>query len=413
MHDEYTASLRLMANRMERAVSEFLAVYDVTLGIEGQPQAIRLRGHLRVPADKAYPEISDRLRELGYTAILRRDDEVDLDELVAVPGAQPEVERPRFWVHGLLFGATVLTTLYVGAGMSEARPLGDLWWPIFHLWEGWPFALSLLTILLAHEMGHYVASLRNGVAASLPYFIPLPIPDFLGNVLGTLGAVIRMKGIIPNRRVMLDIGAAGPLTGLIVTIPVLVIGLWMSHIEPLPVDQVYSMEGNSLLYLLVKFALFGRWLPSHGVDVFIHPVAFAGWAGLLVTSLNLIPAGQLDGGHVLYSLIGDRAQLLRWPIIAGLAGLGLLVWQGWFLWAGLVYFLGRGHPPPLDGLTQLGVGRKVLAVLVLAVFVLTFTPQPLVFVFPEGMGPTVHQSVLGLGGTLAGLGILARRLNKT
>jgi hypothetical protein len=413
MHDEYTASLRLTADRMEKAVSEFLVVYDVTLGIEGQPQAIRLRGNLQVPADKAYPKISARLREMGYTAILRRDKEVGLDELVAVPGTLPEAERPRLWVHGLLFGATVLTTLYVGAGMSEARPPDDLWWPLFHLWQGWPFALSLLSILLAHEMGHYVASQRNGVAASLPYFIPLPIPDFLGNVLGTLGAVIRMKGIIPNRRVMLDIGAAGPLTGLIVTIPVLVLGLSMSHVEPLPVDQVYSMEGNSLLYLLVKYALFGLVLPSNGMDVFIHPVAFAGWAGLLVTSLNLIPAGQLDGGHVLYSLVGDRAQILRWPIIAALAGLGLLVWPGWFLWAGLVFFLGQGHPPPLDSLTQLGTGRKILAVLVLVVFVLTFTPQPLIFVFPEGVDPLATQSALGLGTALAGLGVLARRLNKT
>jgi membrane-associated protease RseP (regulator of RpoE activity) len=412
MHDDYTASLRLTANRIEKGISGLMAVYDVTLGIEGQPQAIRLRGHLQVPADKAYPEISTRLREMGYTAILRRDDEVDLDELLAVPGTQPEVERPRFWVHGLLFGATVLTTLYVGAGMSEARPPDNLWWPLFHLWQGWPFALSLLSILLAHEMGHYVASLRHGVAATLPYFIPLPIPDFLGNVLGTLGAVIRMKGHMPNRRVMLDIGAAGPLAGLIVTIPVLVLGLSMSHIKPLPLDQAYQMEGNSLLYLLVKYALFSRWLPSNGVDVFIHPVAFAGWAGLLVTSLNLIPAGQLDGGHVLYSLVGDWAQKLRWPIVLGLAGLGLLVWQGWFLWAGLVLFFGQGHPPPLDSLTQLDAGRKVLAVLVLVVFILTFTPQPLIFVFPEGMDPFASQSTLGLGAALAGMGVLARRRNK-
>jgi hypothetical protein len=412
MHDDYTASLRLTANRIEKAVSEFLAVYDVTLGIEGQPQAIRLRGQLQVPAEKAYPEISARLREMDYTAILRRDEGAGLDEVVAVPGIQPEAERPRLLVHGLLFAATVLTTLYVGAGMSEARPPDDLWWPVFHLWHGWPFALSLLSILLAHEMGHYVASLRNGVAATLPYFIPLPIPDFLGNVLGTLGAVIRMKGSIPNRRVMLDIGAAGPLTGLIVTIPVLVLGLSMSHVEPLPVDQVYSMEGNSLLYLLVKHALFGLWLPSNGVDVFIHPVAFAGWAGLLVTSLNLIPAGQLDGGHVLYSLVGDRAEVVRWPIILGLAALGLLVWPGWFLWAGLVFFFGQGHPPPLDSVTRLGTGRKVLAVLVLAVFVLTFTPQPLIFVFPEGTDPLATQTVQSLGAALAGLGVLARRLAK-
>lgn len=409
MHDDDASSLRLTANRIERAVSEFFSVYDVTLGSREQPQAIRLRGHLRVPADQAHPEISARLRELGYTAVLRREQEVGLDELLAVPGTAPQAERSRLWVHGLLFGATVLTTLYVGAGMSDARPPDDLWWPLFHFWQGWPFALSLLSILLAHEMGHYLVSRRNGVAATLPYFIPLPIPDFLGNVLGTLGAVIRMKGVIPNRRVMLDIGAAGPLIGLLVTLPVLVLGLSLSQVEPLPVDQAYSMEGNSLLYLLIKYAMFGQWLPSNGVDVFIHPVAFAGWAGLLVTSLNLIPAGQLDGGHVMYSLLGDRAQMFRWPIVLGLAALGLFVWPGWFLWAGLVFFLGQGHPPPLDSLTRLDRKRKVLAVSVLAVFVLTFTPQPLIFIFPEGMDPFSTESAMGLVTALAALSLLRRR----
>lgn len=408
MNDDYTPSLRLTANRIERAVSEFFSVQDVTLGSREQPQAIRLRGYLQVPAAKAHPQISARLRELGYTALLRRDEEANLDELLAVPGTLPEAEQPRYWVHALLLGATILTTLYVGAGMSEARPPDDLWWPVFHFWLGWPFALSLLSILLAHEMGHYVLSRRNGVAASLPYFIPLPIPDFLGNVLGTMGAVIRMKGAIPNRRVMLDIGAAGPLIGLIVALPVLVLGLSLSHVEPLPLDQAYSMEGNSLLYLLIKYLMFGRWLPSNGVDVFIHPVAFAGWAGLLVTSLNLIPAGQLDGGHVLYSLLGDRAQAFRWPIILGLAALGLFVWSGWFLWAGLIFFFGGGHPPPLDDLTQLDARRKVLAVLVLAVLVLTFTPQPLIFVFPEGQDPLSTQSAMGLAVALAGLCFLRR-----
>jgi membrane-associated protease RseP (regulator of RpoE activity) len=241
---------------------------------------------------------------------------------------------------------------------------------------------------LAHEFGHYFVSRHHRVAASLPYFVPLPIPDFLGNVLGTLGAVIRMKAPITNRRVMLDIGSAGPLAGLIIAIPVLLLGLSLSEIQPLPVNQAYSMEGNSLLYLLLKYAVFGRWLPSGGVDVFIHPVAFAGWAGLLVTSLNLIPAGQLDGGHVLYSLVGTRAQRATWPIIFLLLGLGLVVWPGWLLWAGLVFLFGQGHPGPLDRVTRLDARRKVLAVVVLLVLVLTFTPVPLTIIFPQGSQET-------------------------
>jgi membrane-associated protease RseP (regulator of RpoE activity) len=145
------------------------------------------------------------------------------------------------------------------------------------------------------------------------------------------------------------------------------------------------------------------------VDVFIHPVAFAGWAGLLVTSLNLIPAGQLDGGHVLYSLVGERAQALRWPLIVGLGALGLLVWPGWLLWAGIVYFFGQGHPPPLDSLTPLGTGRKILAVLALLVFVLTFSPRPLWIVSPEDGNPFACQGVLALVAGLAALLWLARR----
>ena len=279
-----------------------------------------------------------------------------------------------------------------------------------NFWKGLPFALSLLSILLAHELGHYFTSRRYGVPASLPYFVPLPIPDFLGNVLGTMGAVIVMKGRVTNRRVMLDIGSAGPLIGLVVAIPVLLIGLSLSQVQPLPVDQAYSMEGNSLLYLLLKYAIFGRWLPAGGEDVFIHPVAFAGWAGLLVTSFNLIPTGQLDGGHVLYSLLGERARLLTWPIILILAALGLLVWPGWFLWAGLVFLFGQKHPGPLDRITQLDTKRKILAVVVLAVFVLTFTPMPLTFVFPAVPEGTVMRSTIILAGALTGLGWLRRHV---
>ena len=401
---------------VEQAVADLFSAQDITLGVPEHQKAIRLRGYLQVPSEKAYPRIAERLRQMDYTAILRHDPETGLDELVAVPGALPQVERSRLWVHGALLLATIVTTLYVGAGMSEARPADDLWWPLFNLWKGWPFSLSLMSILLAHELGHYFVSRLHGVPASLPYFIPLPIPDFLGNVLGTLGAVIRMKAPIGNRRAMLDIGSAGPLIGLVVALPVLIIGLSLSQVEPLPVNQVYSMEGNSLLYLLLKYFMFGQWLPGDGVDVFIHPVAFAGWAGLLVTSLNLIPAGQLDGGHVLYSILGERAQQLTWPIIIVLAALGLLAWPGWFIWAGLVYLFGRGHPGPLDRVTKLDARRKLVAGLVLAAFILTFTPVPLIIVFPEAVDGTEGVTRLllpALAGALVVLNQLRRRIGFT
>jgi hypothetical protein len=400
------------AEQIERALSDLFSVHDVTLGIQGQPQVIRLRGNLQVPSHQAYPQIAARLRVMEYTAALQHDSERRLDELLVFPGVLPQVEHSRLWVHALLLGATILTTLYVGAGMSDARPPDSLWWPVSHFWQGWPFALSLMTILLAHELGHYFTSRHYRVPASLPYFIPLPVPEFLGNVLGTMGAVIRMKAPITDRRAMLDIGAAGPLIGLIVAIPILVLGLSLSTVQPLPINQGYQMEGNSLLYLLVKYIMFGRWLPGGGLDVFVHPVAFAGWAGLLVTSLNLIPAGQLDGGHVFYSLLGPRAQMFTWPIVAALVALGLFAWPGWLLWAGLVFLFGRGHPGPLDNVTKLDNRRKVIAVLVLLAFVLTFTPIPLTLVLPSQGTPGGIEVMAPLAGGLVGLIWLGRRLSR-
>lgn len=411
-NDERSATQRA-ADDIESAIADVFAVHDVTLGLTGQPETIRFRGYLQIPSDRAYPQIAARLQELGYFALLRQVKEHNLQELRAVPGTLPQQERPRLGVHALLFGVTVLTTLYVGAGMLDARPPDDLWWPLLHFWQGWPFSLSLLSILLAHELGHYFAGRFHRVPVSLPYFVPLPIPDFLGNILGTMGAVIRMKGTAQNRRDMLDIGSAGPIAGLVVAIPVLVLGLSLSQLKALPIGEPYSIEGNSLLYLLIKYLMFGHWLPSGGMDVFIHPVAFAGWAGLLVTSLNLIPAGQLDGGHVLHSLLGDRAQRFTWPIIMVLALLGLLVWPGWFLWAGLVFLFGQGHPAPLDSITGLDTRRRVTAIAVLAVFVLTFTPIPLTVVFPSGGEGTVMkamESAASLAACLVAIGWLSQRL---
>jgi membrane-associated protease RseP (regulator of RpoE activity) len=383
MQAEETPSVQSAARRIELAIADLFTVHDVTVGFSGQPQAIRLRGSLQIPSERAFPQIAARLRELGFTAWLRHDPDTGLEALLAMPGVLPQEDRPRLWLHALLFGATVLTTLYAGAGMADGRPANDLWWPLFHFWQGWPFSLGLLSILLAHELGHYFVSRHHGVARSLPYFIPLPLPDFLGNVLGTMGAVILMKAPVTNRRVMLDIGAAGPLIGMVVAIPVLLIGLSLSHVEAVPTGQAYMLEGSSLLYLVLKFLMFGRWLPGAGLDVFIHPVAFAGWAGLLVTSLNLIPAGQFDGGHIVYSILGDRARRLTWPILLTLGALGLIFWRGWLVWAFLVLLLGQRHPGPLDGVTNLDGRRKLVAVAALVLLVLTFTPVPLSFVIPS------------------------------
>ena len=188
---------------------------------------------------------------------------------------------------------------------------------------------------------------------------------------------MRLQAPPRNRRALLALGAAGPLAGLVVAIPVLVIGLMMSRVQPLPIGEGFFQEGNSLLYLGIKYLLFGRILPSGGEDVFLHPVALAGWAGLFVTALNLIPAGQLDGGHVLYALIGEQAKKVTWGIIVVLLGLSFL-WPGWILWVGLTYIFGRVHAIPFDDITSPTQGEKLVAILLLVVGAVVFVPIPMV-----------------------------------
>jgi membrane-associated protease RseP (regulator of RpoE activity) len=241
------------------------------------------------------------------------------------------------------------------------------------LFSGWPFAVSLLSILLAHEFGHYIMSRRLGVPASLPYFIPMPL-----SFLGTMGAVIQMKAPPHDRRALVAIAAAGPLAGLALALPLLVLGLKLSTVEIVPLGGPYIQEGNSLLYAGLKILIFGRFLPANGLDVFLHPVALAGWTGLLVTALNLIPAGQLDGGHLAYALLGERARWLTWIVVAVLVGLSFL-WNGWIIWAGLVFFLGRVHAVPMDDITRLRGHEKMLVVLLFVILALVFTPIPIDF----------------------------------
>jgi membrane-associated protease RseP (regulator of RpoE activity) len=263
------------------------------------------------------------------------------------------------------------------------------------IFTGWPFALSLMGILVAHEFGHYLVSRYHKTPASLPYFIPLPFPP-----LGTLGAAILMKGIPKNKRILFDIGVAGPLSGILVAIPVLLLGLSMSSLDKISATPTAFLEGNSLMYLLAKYLVFGKLLPEPatfhglspllywlryfftghpspvgGMDVFIHPVAFAGWAGLLVTALNLIPAGTLDGGHVVHALFGDGARKAFPVIVAVLIALGFF-WNGWWLWAALLFWLGRVNAETLDQITPLDPTRRVVALLVILLFVLVFTPVP-------------------------------------
>ncbi|MEK6606615.1 MAG: site-2 protease family protein [Myxococcota bacterium] len=292
-------------------------------------------------------------------------------------------------VHGGLFLATCVTTTLAGGQVAlEGGGAG------FDLGRGLRFAAALLSILVAHEMGHFVVARRRGVAASLPFFIPLPFGP-----IGTLGAIIRMP-LVRSRDALVDIGAAGPLAGLAMAIPILAFGLAQSDVGPIrPGGWV---EGNSLLYFGLKFAIFGEALPGGGRDVFIGEIAFGGWVGLLVTMINLIPIGQLDGGHIAYGWFGaehDRASRLLHRALVPL-GLGVLLYvarearaadadapwayglqasMNWFVWALMLTVmrrLGGGvwHPPA--GEEPLSAGRRRLCIFVLVVFLLIFIPIP-------------------------------------
>jgi membrane-associated protease RseP (regulator of RpoE activity) len=438
MLDEPKSPNQRIAGQLEVAVAGLFSVHDVTLGIPEQPETIRLRGDLQIPSDRAYPQIAGRFRDLGYTAILRNDPEHDLHVLLATPGVMSQESGSRLWLNGLLFLLTIASTLFVGATWSDlVPPDADLVWILTHLWVGWPFALSLMTILTGHELGHYFAGRYYGVPVSLPFFIPMPVPP-----LGTMGAFIVMKGRTVNRRQMLTVGAAGPLVGFVLAVPILILGLTLSTVEPMTAPAPGTMvflEGNSLLYVLLKLAVFGQVLPGsgspvtllsalsetgaallgtfpidRGYDVFIHPVALAGWAGLLVTALNLLPVGQLDGGHVLYSLVGQRAKVLTWPIIGVLVVLGVFLWQGWLFWAMLIFFFGQSHPDPLDDVTRLDTSRKIVAIAVLLIFILTFSLLPMRVLTGEmpdlEQGQSAgHLALLGI--TVGAIVGLARRVS--
>jgi membrane-associated protease RseP (regulator of RpoE activity) len=278
----------------------------------------------------------------------------------------PSPPKPRIAVNVILFLLTVFTTLLAGALHEGA----DLLKNPEHILKGIPFSFSLMGILLAHELGHYLAARKHGLNVTLPYFIPAPPLPF---IIGTFGAFIKMRSPVRDRRMLLDVGAAGPLVGVAVSILFLILGLRYSEVK-LVQGQGGMTLGSSLLLSLMSWLVVGP-IPT-GYDVVIHPVGFSGWIGLLVTSLNLLPIGQLDGGHVAYALLGEKQNKISKYVFLALLGLGIFGWQGWLLWSLLLFIMGFRHPPPLQWWVSLDRKRKVIGWLTVAVFILTFIPVP-------------------------------------
>lgn len=386
---------------IHRLVKQIMLVEDTTSGDAKQGYLYRFRGRILLSdTSLAYQQLEEKLKPYGYIPVFRLEDNRQVIKIVPAlktsPSASPKMNL-------ILFVLTLFSVILTGGlNTTEPLPSGILPSVLAIAERGWPFTAALLSILAAHEFGHYCMGKYHKVDVSLPYFIPLPPPFGL---FGTMGAFINIRSHPRNRRQLFDIGIAGPLAGLAVTLPVLFIGMKLSSlavITPSVPPSVGIMEGNSILYLLIKYLRFGTLLPAPvhfgtdsiwlywlkyfftgqpvplgGVDVILHPVAWAGWIGLLVTMSNLIPAGQLDGGHISNTVLGPTwSRRLLYGMLLGLAVLGL-AWSGWWLWAMFIYFIARNPAQPLDTITPLDLKRKILGGFMIILFFLIFIPVPL------------------------------------
>jgi membrane-associated protease RseP (regulator of RpoE activity) len=258
----------------------------------------------------------------------------------------------RYTLHIVLFILTVASTLIVG---------------------GPAYSFAIILILLGHEMGHYLMSRRYGIRATLPFFLPFPLPPF-----GTLGAVIRMESTVSTRKALFDTGVAGPLTSLLLSIPAIVIGLRLS--ELIPVSQVKEgtlQLADPPLFSLIQRAVLGAVSENH--EILLHPIGFAGWVGLFVTALNLLPIGQLDGGHIAYALFGRKSRSISLVAIVVMAFITVFYNPGWLLLLILMILFGFRHPAPMDDQTPLDGKRKLIGAFAFLAFFLSFTPAP----FPQ------------------------------
>lgn len=270
------------------------------------------------------------------------------------------------WLNIVLFLLTILSTLWTGAmyyGESEFLSHPE------RILRGWPYSFWLLSILTCHEFGHYLAARRRHVKVTLPYFIPAP------TLLGTLGAFIRAKSPFKNRGDLIEVGAWGPVAGFVVSIIAICVGLKHSRLVPDIMGGGTLMLGDSLLFSFLSHIILGT-LP-HGYTLMLNPIAFAGWVGLLVTMLNLLPIGQLDGGHILYALFGRRQLYIAGLALLALVAMSIFLWPGWAVWIAFGILMKPGHPPTLDDGIPLNASQKALGWLSVAIFILSFIPAPI------------------------------------
>jgi Zn-dependent protease len=336
---------------------------------------VAFRGHLSIDPQVAYTLLRERFAALGYTPILRNQEGYDV--IVALQqvfgtGLKGRL-TPRQWVPNLvLLLVTLLTTTLMGAvlELSEqvmANPLLFFQQPSLIL-SGIPASLTIMSILGIHELGHYFMARRHGLETTLPFFIPVPFG------FGTFGAIIRIRTPWENRKALFDVGLAGPLAGLVIAFPLFFLGLMLSPARPPTLDG--GTLGSPLLLQWMEQAVYAiRGIPQDYV-IYANAMTFAAWFGLVVTGFNLLPVGQLDGGHVSHALLGRYGRVIGLVTLIALAVLGALVWNGWYIWAAFIFLSGWQHPDPLNTVTPLGTKRLIVGIAVLVLTILLFTPSP-------------------------------------
>lgn len=375
-------------DRLTNALSGLFTIRKSDTARNNLNSTVIFTGKLAGPAASIYPTISERFRALGYTPMLERYQDEDI--VVAVPGL-PRVGKwnTPWWLHLGLLLATIASTIASGAqigGISIRliiRAINSARWDVVGraVQVGAPFALTLLLILGIHEMGHYFAARRHKVSVTLPFFIPLPIVGLIG----TLGAVIFIKSALNNRKALFDVGISGPLAGFFVALPAFAVGLLLPPFEPARTGlRMFGlMFGGSFRGLGIPPLL--NWVghavvgPQANLSLLVieHPVALAAWFGVLLTVLNLLPIGQLDGGHVIYTLFGRSSWLIALGTFGVLVYIGLTTASTMFLfYAVLALITGLRHPPPADDITPLNPLRFAIGIATIVLFFLIATPTP-------------------------------------
>jgi Zn-dependent protease len=357
-------------DRLRAVVSTYFPVYETRVG----PQSVLLAVHID-PAtlETKFDALRQDLWARQYVPFLRKQAGEEFIEVVR----RPQLKRSRIWVNLLLLAGTIATTAFAGSLIWLAYVGGNnLGWTDLG-WGALYFGAPVMTILGLHELAHYVVARHHHVEASLPYFIPVP-PPFL---FGTFGAFISIREPFPDRKTLFDIGAAGPLAGFAASIPIALAGLYLSaHAPVLPLSycgpSIFGVSyGNLLIGTPLFWYVLSLFFPPSLVS--LSPLALAGWVGLLVTAINLLPAGQLDGGHVFRALFGDRSRYMSYGVVMILLVIGLFFYTGWIFFAVLILFLGARHPPPLNDTSRLDARRYVVGACVLAVLISGFVLTPI------------------------------------